>query len=141
MIILKTMYSIDIKGLMKQKIQTDQAPRAIGPYSQGIRAGDLVYISGQIPIEPSSGEIESQDISHQTRLVLSHIEAILASEGLTMDHVVKTEIFLTSMEDFKTMNEVYASFFKHEPLPARQAIEAAKLPRGSKIEISCIAHI
>lgn len=124
---------------MKKKIQTDQAPKAIGPYSQGIRVKDMLYISGQIPLDPASGQIGAEDIQGQTRLVLSHIQAILASEGLTMDHVVKTEVFLDDMGDFAAMNEVYASFFKNDPTPARQAIEAACLPKNVKVEISCIA--
>ncbi len=124
---------------MIEAIQTPKAPQAIGPYSQAIKASGMLFISGQIPLDPSSGEIGAEGIKGQTELVLSHIKAILEAEGLNLGQVVKTEIFLKDMGDFKAMNDVYASFFTQEPRPARQAIQAAKLPRDVMVEISCIA--
>ncbi len=124
---------------MIKAINTTRAPQAIGPYSQAIKASGMLFISGQIPLDPASGEIGAEGIKRQTELVLSHIQAILDVEGLNLGQVVKTEIFLKDMEDFKAMNDVYASFFTQEPRPARHVIQAAKLPKDVSVEISCIA--
>lgn len=122
---------------MKRVISTDKAPKAIGPYSQAILAGDFVFISGQIPIDPVSGEMKT-DIKDATIQILKNIEAILGELGLTMDSIVKTTVFLTNMEDFKEFNEAYESFFKKDP-PARSTIAVKELPRGARVEIEAIA--
>src|SRR6266496_1047703 len=125
-------------GHMKKPIFTSEAPAAIGPYSQGIRTGRFLFCSGQIPLDPKSGEIVSGDIATQTRRVLDNIAAILRAEGLTFDNVVKTTIFLTDLEDFQTVNAVYGSYFKQDP-PARSTVQVSALPKGAKIEIDAIA--
>lgn len=122
---------------MKKVIFTDKAPKAIGPYSQAILAGDFVFISGQIPIDPTSGEIKF-DIRDATLQILKNIESILGELSLTMDSIVKTTVFLTNIEDFKEFNETYESFFKKDP-PARSTVAVKELPRGAKIEIEAIA--
>ena len=123
---------------MKKIISTDEAPGAIGPYSQAVRRGSLLFCSGQIPLDPKSGEIVSGDIATQTRRVLDNIAAVLRAEGLTFDNVVKTTIFLTDLRDFQTVNEVYSSYFKQEP-PARSTVQVSALPKGAKVEIEVIA--
>lgn len=122
---------------MKRIISTDKAPKAIGPYSQGIVAGDFVFISGQIPIDPNSGEMKT-DIKEATIQILKNIEAILKELDLTIDSVVKTTVFLTSMEDFKEFNEAYETFFKKDP-PARSTVAVKELPKGARIEIEALA--
>lgn len=122
---------------MKQSITTDRAPSAIGPYSQSIKANNMLYISGQIPIDNTNGSIPD-DISEQTTQSLKNGEEILKAAGLSMSNVVKTTVFMTDLADFTAMNEVYASFFS-EPYPARSTIEVAGLPRGAKVEIEMIA--
>ena len=123
---------------MKKIISTDEAPGAIGPYSQAVRRGSLLFCSGQIPLDPKSGEIVSGDIATQTRRVLDNIAAVLRAEGLTFDNVVKTTIFLTDLRDFQTVNEVYSSYFKEQP-PARSTVQVSALPKGAKVEIEVIA--
>jgi 2-iminobutanoate/2-iminopropanoate deaminase len=123
---------------MKEIIATDQAPRAIGPYSQAVRAGNLVFASGQIPIDPSTGEFVSGGIAEQTEQVLENLTAVFAAAGVTMDQIVKTTVFLADMKDFTAMNEVYAKFFAENP-PARATVQAAGLPRDAKVEIEAIA--
>jgi 2-iminobutanoate/2-iminopropanoate deaminase len=123
---------------MKKPIFTSEAPAAIGPYSQAVRTGRLLFCSGQIPLDPKSGEIVSGDIATQTRRVLDNIAAILRKEGLTFDNVVKTTIFLTNLGDFQTVNEIYGSHFKQDP-PARSTIQVSALPRGANVEIEVIA--
>jgi 2-iminobutanoate/2-iminopropanoate deaminase len=123
---------------MKKPIFTSEAPAAIGPYSQGIRSGRFLFCSGQIPLDPKSGEIVSGDIATQTRRVLDNIAALLRIEGLTFDNVVKTTIFLTNLGDFQTVNEIYGSCFKHDP-PARSTVQISALPRGANVEIEVIA--
>ena len=123
---------------MKKRIFTSDAPAAIGPYSQGVRSGRFVFCSGQIPLNPKSGEIVSGDIATQTRRVMDNIAAILRMEGLTLDHVVKTTIFLTNLDDFQTVNETYASYFKQDP-PARSTVQVSALPRGAGVEVEVIA--
>ena len=123
---------------MKAIISTDGAPRAIGPYSQAIRAGDLVFASGQIPIDPVTGEFVSGGIAEQTEQVLRNLTAVFEAAGVTMKQVVKTTVFLVDMDDFAAMNEVYGRFFGSEP-PARATVQAARLPRDARVEIEAIA--
>ena len=115
---------------MKQVISTHQAPAAIGPYSQAIRVGNLLYTSGQIPINPATGSFVEGGIKEQTRQSLTNIKAILEEAGLTMAHVVKTTVFMADMNDFADMNAVYAEFFA-EPYPARSAVAVKTLPKGA----------
>ncbi|MGC8971115.1 MAG: RidA family protein [bacterium] len=122
---------------MKKVISTDKAPKAIGPYSQAILAGDFVFISGQIPIDPESGEVKT-DIKEATKQIIKNISAILEELGLTLDSIVKTTVFLTSMEDFKEFNDAYEVFFKKDP-PARSTVAVKELPRGVRLEIEAIA--
>jgi 2-iminobutanoate/2-iminopropanoate deaminase len=123
---------------MKKPIFTSEAPAAIGPYSQGMRCGHFLFCSGQIPLDPKSGEIVSGDIATQTRRVMDNIAALLRIEGLTFDHIVKTTIFLTSLGDFQRVNEIYGSYFKQDP-PARSTVQVSALPRGANVEIEVIA--
>ena len=127
--------------MSKQTISTLQAPSAIGPYSQAIRAGNLLFVSGQIPLDPSTGKlIEATGIGSQTRRVLENLLAIVAAAGGAADNVVKTTVFLRDMADFAEMNAVYSEFFASAP-PARSTVEAARLPRDVSVEIDCIAVI
>jgi 2-iminobutanoate/2-iminopropanoate deaminase len=123
---------------MKKPIFTTEAPAAIGPYSQGIRTGRFLFCSGQIPLDPTSGDIVAGDIATQTRRVLDNVAAILRTEGLTFDHAVKTTIFLTNLGDFQTVNEIYGSYFKNDP-PARSTVQVSALPRGANVEIEVTA--
>ena len=123
---------------MKKIISTSDAPAAIGPYSQAIRAGSTIYCSGQIPLDPKTGQIISGGIDAQTRRVLDNIAALLKAEGLGFGNIVKTTIFLTNLGDFQTVNEVYGSYFKSEP-PARSTVQVSALPKGANIEIEVIA--
>ena len=125
-------------GQMKKPIFTSEAPAAIGPYSQAMRSGRFLFCSGQIPLDPKSGEIVSGDIAVQTQRVLDNIAALLRTEGLTFDHIVKTTIFLTNLGDFQTVNEIYGSYFKQDP-PARSTVQVSALPRGANVEIEVIA--
>jgi len=122
-----------------KKVETPQAPEAKGPYSQAVRAGDFLFISGQIPLCPLNGEIKGVTIQEQTRQVLENIQAILISEKLSLSHVVKSEIFLKDMHHFQEMNIIYAQFFSSPILPARHTVQVAKLPFDALIEISCTA--
>jgi 2-iminobutanoate/2-iminopropanoate deaminase len=123
---------------MKKIISTSEAPGAIGPYSQAVRSGSFLFCSGQIPLDPRSGQIVPGEIAAQTRRVLDNIGAVLKAEDLTFDHVVKTTIFLTNLGDFQTVNEVYGLYFKQDP-PARSTIQVAALPKGANVEIEVIA--
>jgi 2-iminobutanoate/2-iminopropanoate deaminase len=123
---------------MKKAISTTKAPAAIGPYSQAIKVGNLVYTSGQIPIDPATGVLVEGGIKEQTRQSLNNIKAILEEVGLTMGNVVKTTVFMADMNDFADMNAVYASFFT-EPYPARSAVAVKTLPKGALVEIEVIA--
>ena len=123
---------------MKQPVQTTLAPAAIGPYSQAIQAGDTVYVSGQLPIDPATGQFAEGDIRDLTRQSLLNVQQILESVGLSMAHVVKTTVFLADMNDFAGMNEVYADFFA-APFPARSAVAVKTLPKGASVEIECVA--
>jgi 2-iminobutanoate/2-iminopropanoate deaminase len=125
---------------VKQIISTSDAPKAIGPYSQGVRVGNFVFVSGQIPIDPSTGEFVSGGIAEQTEKVLLNISAVLSASGTSLENVVKTTVFLADMNDFAAMNEVYAKFFSENP-PARATVQAARLPRDAKVEIEVIAVI
>jgi 2-iminobutanoate/2-iminopropanoate deaminase len=123
----------------KKVIATPTAPAAIGPYSQAIRVGKTLYLAGQIAIDPKTNQVMSEgSIEEQTRRVLDNLAAVLAADGLTMDHVVTTTVFLKDLNEFARMNEVYATYFKNAP-PARATVEVARLPRDVKIEISAIA--
>lgn len=124
---------------MKKVLATTKVPAAIGPYSQAIRADKFVFVSGQIPIDPATGEFAGDDIAAQTRQSLTNIQNILASEGLTMANVVKTTVLLKNISDFGAMNEVYASFFESD-CPARAAFEVAALPKAALVEIEAIAY-
>ena len=126
-------------GHMKKIISTNEAPGTIGPYSQAVRSGGFLFCSGQIPLDPKSGQIVSGDIAAQTRRVMDNIAAVLRTEGLTFDNVVKTTIFLADLGDFQTVNEVYGSYFKQSP-PARSTVQVSALPRGAKIEVEAIAN-
>lgn len=125
---------------MKKVIATSSAPAAIGPYSQAVEAGGMVFVSGQLPVDPATGSFAEGGIKELTRQSLTNIKAILAEAGLTMDNVVKTSVFLADMNDFAAMNEVYAQFFQ-EPFPARSAVQAARLPKDAKVEIEAIAQL
>ena len=123
---------------MREVVATDKAPKAIGPYSQAIRANGFVFSSGQIAIDPTTGQVVGGDIAAQTELVLKNISAILWHAATDMDHVVKTTVFLKNMSDFAAMNEVYARFFPKAP-PARSTVEVARLPKDVLVEIDVIA--
>ena len=118
-------------------IETQNAPAAIGPYSQGLDLGNLVFFSGQIPVNPATGEIPAT-IEEQTHQAMKNVEAVLAAAGLTTKNVVKTLIFLADLEDFAAMNEIYESYLQ-KPYPARSCVQVAGIPKGAKVEIECIA--
>ena len=127
-----------INQMSKKAINTEKAPKAIGPYSQAIQVGNLVYTSGQLPINPTTGAFPEGGIKEQTRQSLRNIQAILEEAGLTMSNVVKTTVFLADMNDFADMNAVYAEFFT-QPYPARSAVAVKKLPKNALIEIEVVA--
>ena len=122
------------------QISTDQAPAAIGPYSQAIRCGQFIYTAGQIPLDPTSGEIVGADVQAQTHQVLQNLRAVLTSAGSSLANVVKTTVFLSNMSDFQAMNAIYATYFG-QPAPARSTVAVAELPRKALVEIECIAII
>lgn len=124
--------------IKKKKIETANAPAAIGPYSQGINCGATIYVSGQLPIDPSTGELISDDITAQTHQSLKNLKAVLDADGLQLSDVVKTTVYLDNMSDFAAMNDVYAEYFE-DPFPARAAFEVAALPKAAKVEIEAIA--
>ena len=123
---------------MKKRIETSKAPAAIGPYSQAIEANGMVFVSGQLPVDPATGEFVPGGIKELTHRSLTNIKNILAEEGLTMQHIVKTTVFLADINDFAEMNEVYATFFEGVA-PARSAMAVKTLPKGARVEIECIA--
>ena len=125
---------------MREIVSTDKAPGAIGPYSQAIKTGGMVYCSGQIPIDPETGEFVSNDIAEQTEQVLKNLAAVLDAGGTNLGNVIKTTVFLADMSDFAAMNEVYGRYF-NENKPARATVQAARLPRDAKVEIECIAVV
>lgn len=126
--------------MMKKVISTEKAPSAIGPYSQAVQAGEFLFVSGQIPINPASGNIEETDIAGQTHQVFHNIQAILEEAGMGFDHVVKAVCFLKDMGDFAAVNEIYAQYFQGCAYPARCAVEAARLPKDVLIEIEVTAY-
>jgi 2-iminobutanoate/2-iminopropanoate deaminase len=125
---------------MKQIVTTENAPKAIGPYSQAIVYNGLIYLSGQIPLDPVTGNLVQGDIAAQTERVLQNIRAVLEAAGSSMERVLKTTVFLKDMGQFAAMNEVYSNYFTTHP-PARSTVEAARLPRDVQVEIDCIAAV
>ena len=123
---------------VRQAVSTEAAPRAIGPYSQAIRAGELLFVSGQIPLDPATGVLVDGDIATQTHRVFANLKAILEAGGASLDRVVRTTVYLADMDDFVAMNEVYATYFS-APAPARATVQAARLPKDARIEIDVIA--
>ena len=123
---------------MKEIVATERAPRAIGPYSQAVRSGNFLFASGQIPIDPATGEFVAGGITEQTEQVMRNVSAILEAAGANLQQVVKTTVFLADMDDFTAMNEVYGRYFGEDP-PARATVQAARLPRDARVEIEAIA--
>jgi len=124
----------------KEIISTQNAPGAIGPYSQAVKTGSMVFCSGQIPIDPKTGNFVSEGVAEQTEQVLKNLSAVLEAAGTSLNNVVKTTVFLADMNDFTAMNEIYAKYFS-ENKPARATVQAARLPRDARVEIDCIAVI
>jgi 2-iminobutanoate/2-iminopropanoate deaminase len=125
---------------MKETVTTDKAPGAIGPYSQAIKAGNFVFCSGQIPIDPATGEFVSDDVAQQTDQVLNNLQNVLEAAGSSLDNVVKTTVFVADMNDFAAMNEVYGRYFDGNK-PARATVQAARLPKDARVEIECVALV
>lgn len=125
---------------MKIKVETDNAPKAIGPYSQAIKANGLLFISGQLPVDPATGQMTAVDAVAQTTQVMKNLGAMLAAEGLDYSDVVKTTVFLTDLTEFARVNDAYGAFFATDP-PARATIQVAALPKGAKVEIEAIAAL
>jgi 2-iminobutanoate/2-iminopropanoate deaminase len=125
---------------MRKAVSADGAPKAIGPYSQAIRAGSLLFLSGQIPMDPATGQMVDGDIAQQTHRVFRNLAAILQEAGASFDHVVRTTVYLADMNDFAAMNEVYGTYFS-SPAPARATVQAARLPRDARVEIDVIAAL
>ena len=123
---------------MKQAVSSPDAPKAIGPYSQAVRAGQLLFVSGQVPLDPATGQIVSGDIAAQTRRVFDNLGAVLEAGGRSFADVVRTTVFLADMNDFATVNEVYGTYFS-EPYPARATVQVARLPKDARVEIDVIA--
>jgi len=126
--------------MTKQIIATDEAPRAIGPYSQAVRAGDFLFCSGQIPMDPETGELVTGPIGDQTERVLKNLQAVLEAASAGLDRVVRCTVFLADMNDFAAMNEVYGRFFEKDP-PARAAVEVSRLPKDVEVEIAATAYL
>ncbi len=125
---------------MRQAVSTAAAPAAIGPYSQAIRTGSLLFVSGQVPIDPATGALVDGDIAAQTRRVLQNLGAILEAAGASFDDVVRTTVFLADMDDFAAMNEVYATCFS-SPAPARATVQVSRLPKDARVEIDAVASL
>ena len=123
---------------MKKEIYTEKAPKPIGPYSQGMKVGNLLYTAGQVAIDPESGEVKASDIREETTIVMNHLKSILEEAEMTMDNVIKCGIFLKDMNDFAVVNEVYGTFFDR-PFPVRETVEVSRLPKDVNVEISLIA--
>ena len=123
---------------MREAVRTDKAPAAIGPYSQAVRLGNLLFCSGQIPLDPATGQLVTGDIAAQTRQVFANLGAVLAAAGASFDQVARTTVYLADMTDFAAMNDVYGTFFR-DPAPARSTIQAAGLPKNARVEIDVIA--
>jgi reactive intermediate/imine deaminase len=126
--------------MTRQIISSDGAPKAIGTYSQAVRAGDTLYVSGQIPLDPASGELASRDMEGQIRRVFENLKAIIEAAGADLSQVVKLNVYLTDLKHFALVNQVMAQFFS-EPYPARAAIGVAALPRGARVEMDCVAFL
>ena len=122
----------------KEVVNTDRAPAAIGPYSQALKVGEMVFVSGQIPIDPATDDILQGDIKAQTRQVLTNLNAVLTAAGSSLEKTVKTTVYITNMDEFTQVNEVYSEFFKDQP-PARACVEVSRLPKGVAVEIDAIA--
>lgn len=125
---------------MREAVSTALAPKAIGPYSQGIKAGSLLFVSGQVPLDPATGQIVGGDIAAQTHRVFQNIGEILKAGGASFDQVVRTTVFLADMDDFAAMNEVYATYFT-SPAPARATVQVSRLPKDARVEIDVIASL
>ena len=125
---------------VKEIISTENAPGAIGPYSQAVKVSGMVFCSGQIPIDVATGEFVSNDVAEQTHQVLKNLSAVLEAAGSSLNNVVKTTVFLADMNDFSTVNEIYAEYFSDNK-PARATVQAARLPRDARVEIDCIAVV
>lgn len=125
---------------MPSKVETPDAPMPVGPYSQGIKANGFLFLSGQIPMDPKSGQMTAVDVVGQTKQVMANLEAVLAAEGLTFADVVKTTIFLTDLADFNRVNEIYGQRFQSDP-PARSTVQVSALPKGAKVEIEAVAAL
>jgi len=123
---------------MKKIVSTTEAPAAVGPYSQAVRIGPMLFTAGQIPLDPKSGQIVSEDVAEQTRRVLDNLTAVLKAESMDFSNIVKTTVFMTNLGDFQTMNEIYATYFKDQP-PARSTVQVTALPKGAQVEIEVIA--
>jgi 2-iminobutanoate/2-iminopropanoate deaminase len=126
--------------MAKTIVRTEKAPAAAGPYSQAVRVGQMVYTAGQIPMDPTTGKVITGDISKQAEQALRNVQAVLEAAGASLDHVVKTTVFLQDMNDFGEMNEVYGRFFNQNP-PARTTVEVAALPLGVRIEVEAVALV
>jgi 2-iminobutanoate/2-iminopropanoate deaminase len=124
--------------MKKEIISTNKAPKAVGPYSQAVRVGDILFCSGQIPLDPATGNMVGDTVEKQTAQAMQNVRGLLESVGLGLQSIFKTTIFITNMADFAKVNEVYASFLK-EPYPARSTVEVSALPKGALVEIECIA--
>jgi 2-iminobutanoate/2-iminopropanoate deaminase len=125
---------------MRQAVAADGAPKAIGPYSQAVRAGSLLFVSGQIPLDPATGALVDGDIATQTHRVFANLRAILEAAGASLDHVVRATVYLADMNDFAVVNEVYGGYFSN-PAPARATVQAARLPKDARVEIDVIASV
>lgn len=126
---------------MKKIIHTDKAPAPIGPYSQGVQFGKMLYTSGQIAINPATGELETEDITRETTLVMENLREILKAAGMNFEHVLKASIFVSDMHNFEAINKVYATYFNQAIAPARETVEVANLPKFVNVEISVIASL
>jgi 2-iminobutanoate/2-iminopropanoate deaminase len=125
---------------VRQAVSTDAAPGAIGPYSQAVRAGDLLFVSGQVAIDPATGRVVEGDVAAETHQVMRNLGAILAAAGASFDHVVRATVFLADMNDFGAMNEVYGSYLS-SPAPARATVQVARLPKDARVEIDLVAYL
>jgi 2-iminobutanoate/2-iminopropanoate deaminase len=126
------------EGMGKIILESDKAPKAVGPYAQGVKLDNLIFTAGQIPLNPANGEIVGSNAEEQTRQVLTNLQAVLAAGGASLTSVLKTTVFLTDLQDFAAMNKVYAEFFS-APYPARSTIQVTALPKGAKVEIEAVA--